>query len=282
MDHSKPEQVKALFERVAKEQKGRLDVLVNDMTGDRYVDWEKRLWDHSLEKGLLALKNGVDSHIITSHYGAQLMVERRQGLIVEVNDGNGLGYNGNLYYSLNKNSAILLAYFMSVELREYNVAAVAITPGYLRSEAMLESKGVTEENWQDYIKEDSAWADSETPYYVGRAVVALAADPKVMDKTGRALSSGWLARDYGFTDVDGRQPPGYYPKEGVFDPHRRSFELQAPGLSAIERLCPSELRALAREVGIPGVDHVPTTELLEAITRIDPKRLEHRVSGRFV
>jgi NAD(P)-dependent dehydrogenase (short-subunit alcohol dehydrogenase family) len=231
VDHTKPDQVKALFKRVEEEQKGRLDILVNDMTGDRYVDWEKRLWNHSLADGLLALKNGVDSHIITSHYGTQLMVKRRQGLIIEVNDGNGLVYNGNFYYSLTKCSAILMAYFLSRELIKYGIAAVAITPGYLRSEAMLERFGVAEENWQDAIEQDPIFEDSETPYYVGRAVVALACDPKIMDKTGRALSSGWLARDYGFTDVDGRQPPGYYPKEGVFTP-RRGFELQAPGLSA--------------------------------------------------
>jgi len=273
VDHSKPDQVKALFERVEKEQEGRLDILVNDMTGDRYVDWEKRLWNHSLEKALLALKNGVHSHIITSYYGAQLMVKRCQGLIVEVNDGNGLVYNGNFYYSFNKCSAVLMACFLSRELQEYNIATVAITPGYLRSEAMLEHFGVTEENWRDAIEQDPIFEDSETPYYVGRAVVALACDPKVMIKTGRALSSGWLAPDYGFTDVDGRQPPGYYPKEGVFTP-RRGFELQAPGLSAAERLLREELKAIARELGVPGVDRMRNIELVEAIARIDPSRFE--------
>ena len=274
VDHAEPDQVKAFFARVEKEQEGCLDILVNDMTGDRHVDWGKRIWDHSLESGLLALKNGVDSHIITSHYGAQLMVKRRQGLIVEVNDGNGLGYNDNFYYSLNKCSAILMAYFLSRELYRYNIAAVAITPGYLRSEAMLESKGLTEENWQDGIVEDNVWADSETPYYVGRAVAALAADPKVIERTGRALSSGWLARDYGFTDVDGRQPPGYYPKEGVFDPRRRSFQLQAPGLSGAERLFSYELRAIAQELGVSEARKLGISGLIEAIERIDPTRLE--------
>lgn len=273
VDHSEPTQVRALFERVEKEQAGRLHILVNDMTGDRYVDWGKRLGDHSLENGLLALKNGVDSHIITSHYGSRLMVKRRQGLVVEVNDGNGLGYNDNYYYSFNKCSAILMAYFLSRELREYNVAAVAITPGYLRSETMLERKGLTEENWRDGIEEDHVWADSETPYYIGRAVAALAADPKVMDRTGRALSSGWLARDYGFTDVDGRQPPGYYPKEGVFTA-RRGFELEAPGLLGGERLLTKELIAIARKLGVSGVDRMRKVELIEAIERIDPTRLE--------
>ena len=273
VDHSDPNQVKTLFERVGKEQKGRLDILINDMTGDSYIDSSKRLWDHSLKKGLLALKNGVDSHIITSHYGTQLMIKRREGLIVEVNDGNGLVYNGNFYYSFNKCSAILMAYFLSRELQEYNIAAVAITPGYLRSEAMLERFGVTEANWQDGIEKDPAWEDSETPYYVGQAVVALASDPKVMDKTGRALSSGWLARDYGFTDVDGRQPPGYYPKEGVFT-SRRGFKLQAKGLKGGEQLLNEELRAIAHELGIPGADRDRLSVLIEEIKRIDPKRLE--------
>ena len=272
VNHTEPDQVKALFERVGKEQEGRLDILVNDISGDWNQEGEGVLfWDHSLEMGLLAHKSGVLAHMITSHYGAKLMVPHRHGLIVEINDGNGLGYRGNLYYSLNKDSAILLAYYMSMELRQHNIAAVAITPGYLRSEMMLERKGVTEENWQDYIKEDPGWANSETPYYVGRAVAALAADSNVMDKTGRALSSGWLARDYAFTDVDGRQPRGYYPKEGVFDRYRRSFKLQAPDLSPIERIFHSELVVIARELEIPGLDRMTRAELIEAAEHIDPK-----------
>jgi NAD(P)-dependent dehydrogenase (short-subunit alcohol dehydrogenase family) len=222
VDHTQPDQVRAFFERVREEQEGRLDILVNDISGDWHIEWGvwnefRPFWKHSLAKGLLAQQAGVHSHIITSYYAAQLMVEHRQGLIVEVNDGNYIGYNtAGLFYSLTKNSAILLAYFMSKELQEHNITVVALTPGYLRSEKMLESKGVNEENWRDAIEQDPAFADSETPFYVGRAVVALASDPNVMEKTGRALSVGWLARDYGFTDVDGRQPPGYFEKEGVF------------------------------------------------------------------
>jgi NAD(P)-dependent dehydrogenase (short-subunit alcohol dehydrogenase family) len=196
--------------------------LVNNISGDWNIEWGtwnefQPFWKHSLKKGLLAQQDGIHSHIITSYYAAPLMVEQQQGLIVEVNDGNYLGYNScGLFYSLTKTSAILLAYFMSKELQEHNIAVVTLTPGYLRSEKMLENKGVTEENWQDAIKKDPDFADSETPFYIGRAVVALASDPNVMKKTGRALSAGWLARDYDFTDVDGRQPPGYFEKEGVF------------------------------------------------------------------
>ena len=218
VDHTQPEQVKTLFERVDQEQDGRLDVLVNDLTGDAHIDWDPPFWEHSLQEGLLALQSGIVAHIITSYHAVRLMVKRKQGLIVEVNDGNGLGYRGSFCYSLSKDVAILMAHYLSVELRKHEIAAVCITPGYLRSEAMMERFGVTEESWRDGIAKDPIWADSETPYYVGRAVAALAADPKVMRRTGRALSSGWLAHDYGFTDIDGRQPPGYYPKEGVFTP----------------------------------------------------------------
>lgn len=223
VDHTKLEQVETLFERVRQEQKGRLDILVNDISGDWHIDWEilagKRFqpfWEQPLQKGLLTQRDGVHTHIITNYYAAQLMVERKQGLIVEVNDGNHLGYNNcGIYYSLSKASAALLAYFMSEELKEHNIAAVSLTPGWLRSEKMLESFGVTVENWQDALKENPDFVSSETPFYIGRAVVALATDPNVMEKTGHALSAGYLAREYGFTDVDGRQPPGYC-KEGVF------------------------------------------------------------------
>ena len=224
VDHTEPHQVRRLFERVAEEQEGRLDILVNDISGDSHLDPEmqsgktfRAFWEYPLEKGLLARQQGVHSHIIASYYAAPLMVARRQGLIVEVNDGNYIGHNScGLYYSLTKSSAVLLAYFQSKELKKYNIAVVALTPGYLRSEAMLERKGVTEDSWRDAIERDSIFANSETPFYIGRAVVALASDPHVMDKTGRALSAGWLARDYGFTDIDGTQPPGCFKKEGVF------------------------------------------------------------------
>ena len=166
---------------------------------------------------MLAQQAGVHSHIITAHYAIPLMVGRQQGIIVEVNDGNYIGYNScGLYYSLTKNSAILLAYFMARELQDHAIAVVALTPGYFRSEKMLDSKGVTSGNWRDAIEADPTFADSESPCYVGRAVASLAADPHVMLRTGRALSAGWLARDYGFTDIDGTQPPGYFEKEGVF------------------------------------------------------------------
>ena len=217
VDHTKPDEVRALFARVSSEQTGRLDILVNNVTGDGHIQLAQPFVEHSLTQGLLALHNGVHTHVITSHYAAPLMIAQQRGLIIEITDGNYLGYNSaGLYYSMTKTSVILLAYFLAKELQKNQIAALALTPGYLRSERMLEQFGVGEENWQDAVAQDPVFADSESPYYVGRAVVALATDPNVIAKTGRALSAGWLARDYGFTDIDGRQPPGYFEKEGVF------------------------------------------------------------------
>ncbi|NIP27222.1 MAG: SDR family NAD(P)-dependent oxidoreductase, partial [Phycisphaerae bacterium] len=144
------------------------------------------------------------------------MIERQQGLIIEINDGNCLQYNDvGVYYSLSKTALVLLAYFMSEELRAHNIVVVSLTPGWLRSEAMLDGFGVTEENWRDALEQVPDFVNSETPAYIGRAVVALATDPNVMAKTGHALSAGYLAEEYNFTDVDGRQPPGYC-REGMF------------------------------------------------------------------
>jgi NAD(P)-dependent dehydrogenase (short-subunit alcohol dehydrogenase family) len=148
----------------------------------------------------------VTTHLITSHYGVPLMVAGRRGLVVEVTDGDTDGYRGNLFYDLAKSSVIRLAMGQAEELRSHGVAAVAVTPGFLRSEAVLDHFGVREDNWRDAVAKDPHFAASETPRYVGRAVAALAADPDVMAKSGRALSSWGLAAEYGFTDVDGSRP----------------------------------------------------------------------------
>ena len=159
VDHTVPEQVKALFEQVSREQGGRLDVLVNDIWGrDPLTEWNKSFWNHSLEDGLLMQQRAVHSHIITSYYGVPLMVARRQGLVVEITDGDSYDLRGNLYYDLAKMSAIRLAQSMARELRRYKVAAVALTPGYLRSEAMLDHFGVTEANWRDATRIDPFFA----------------------------------------------------------------------------------------------------------------------------
>lgn len=216
VDHTVEAQVQALFARIKAEQ-GKLDIVVNDVWGgDALTEWNTPFWEHSLANGLLMQQRAVHSHIITSRYAAPLMVAQKSGLIVEITDGHDYSYRGNLFYDLAKISAIRLAYAMAQELRPYGVAALAVTPGFLRSEEMLDHFGVTEQNWRDGAKKDPHFIASETPYFVGRAVAALAADPAVLEKTGKALSSWDLSTEYGFSDIDGRQPHwGNYFKEHV-------------------------------------------------------------------
>ncbi|QKG84412.1 SDR family NAD(P)-dependent oxidoreductase [Kroppenstedtia pulmonis] len=217
VDHTIEAEVKALFQRIEQEQKGRLDILVNDIWGgDPLTQWETPFWKHRLDHGLFMQKQAVHSHMITSHYGAPLMVKNRKGLIVEVTDGINYEYRGNLYYSLAKISAIHLAQAMSEDLKNDHVTAIAVTPGFLRSEAMLDHFGVTEENWKEGAKKEPHFIASETPFFVGRAIAALASDPHVRSKTGKALSSWELAREYGFKDIDGSQPDwGKYFEENI-------------------------------------------------------------------
>ncbi|MFD9517213.1 SDR family oxidoreductase [Streptomyces sp. NPDC059979] len=206
-DHSRPDEVRALVERIAAEQDGRLDVLVNSVWGgDPLTDWANPLWEQDLETGLRLVRQAVETHVITSRYALPLMVSRKSGLVVEVTDGNTARYRGSFFYDLAKSAVIRLAVAQAAELRPHGIAAVAITPGFLRSEAMLEHFGVTESNWRDGVAQDPDFAHSETPAYLGRAVAALAADPHVMAKTGRALATWGLYREYGFTDADGTQP----------------------------------------------------------------------------
>ncbi|MFF1868851.1 SDR family oxidoreductase [Kitasatospora herbaricolor] len=206
-DHSRPEEVRALVDRIVAEQGGRLDVLVNSVWGgDPLTDWEHPLWEQDLERGLRLLRQAVETHVITSRFALPLMVARGSGLVVEVTDGNTARYRGSFFYDLAKSAVIRLAVAQAAELKPHGVAAVAITPGFLRSEAMLEHFGVTEENWRDGAAEDPNFAYSETPAYLGRAVAALAADPAVLARTGRALATWDLYKEYGFTDVDGSRP----------------------------------------------------------------------------
>ena len=206
IDHTDEQQVRALFDRVRNEA-GRLDVLVNDIWGgDALTEWGTPFWALSLDKGFLMMQGAVNAHIITSRYGVPLMVERDAGLIVEITDGDFQGYRGSLFYDLAKITAIRLAYVMAADLRGRRVTALAVSPGFLRSEAMLDHFGVTEANWQEGARQDPHFAQSETPCFVGRAIAALAADPAVHEKAGRVLTSWELAKEYGFRDVDGRQP----------------------------------------------------------------------------
>ncbi len=206
-DHTQPDQVASLVARIRSDS-GRLDILVNDVWGgDELTEFGKTFWQVSVDKGLLMLQQAVASHLITSRYAVPLMLDSPgPGLIVEVTDGDGFWYRGNIFYDLVKTSVIRLAFAMGRELRRRPITALAITPGFLRSEAMLERFGVTEANWQEGGKKDPNFLASETPYFVGRAVAALAADPHVSAKTGRVFSSWDLSDEYGFIDIDGRSP----------------------------------------------------------------------------
>ena len=207
VDHSDPEQVAGLVERIEREQDGRLDVLVNDVWGgDPLTAWSVPFWEHSLENGLALVRQAVETHIVTSHRVAPLMVRRGRGLVVELTDGVRDDYRGSFFYDLAKASVIRLAKAQAAELAPHGVTALALTPGFLRSEAVLDHFGVTEDTWRDAIRQDRHFAASETPRFVGRAVAALAADPDVERWAGQALSSWQLSREYDFSDVDGRRP----------------------------------------------------------------------------
>ena len=205
-DHTVESEVEQLFAQVRAEA-GRLDVLVNDIWGgDALTEWGRPFWELSIAQGQQMLERAIHSHLITSRHGAPLMIERDAGLIVEVTDGDTLGYRGNFFYDLAKNAVIRLAYAMAADLYAHQVTALAITPGFLRSEAVLDTFGVTEANWRDAIEQNPYFAESETPCLVGRAVAALAADPNVGAKSGGLFSSWALSKEYGLTDVDGRRP----------------------------------------------------------------------------
>jgi NAD(P)-dependent dehydrogenase (short-subunit alcohol dehydrogenase family) len=205
-DHTREADVVALFERIDAEH-GRLDILVNDIWGgDTLIDWRARFWDLEMSSVRTLIERAVYSHLLTSRYGAARMVERGSGLIVEVTDGDLAGYRGQLLYDFVKAAVIRLGYAMAWDLYGTGVTAVTVSPGFLRSETVLDQFGVTEANWRDAIAQDPHFAESETPLYVGRAVAALASDPHVAKHAGEVLFAGDLAQQYGFTDADGRTP----------------------------------------------------------------------------
>ncbi|MFC9121905.1 SDR family oxidoreductase [Streptomyces sp. NPDC057067] len=209
-DHLVPEQVRALAGRIDAEQ-GRLDVLVNDVWGgERLFAFDKPVWEHDLDDGLRLLRLGVETHAITSHFLLPLLVRRPGGLVVEMTDGtaayNAANYRNSYFYDLVKNSVLRMAFVLAHELEPHGGTAVALTPGWMRSEMMLDAFGVTEENWRDALTEVPHFCISESPAYVGRAVAALAGDPGVSLRNGGSLSSGQLAQEYGFTDLDGSRP----------------------------------------------------------------------------
>lgn len=213
VDHLDTAQVEALITRIEGEQ-GRLDVLVNDIWGgDKFTQWNVPVWEHSLERGLHILRLAIDTHIITNHFALPLLIKNPGGLVVEVTDGtaeyNSSNYRLSLFYDLAKTSIIRVAWALAKELAPHHCTAVALSPGWLRSEQMLDNYGVTEENWRDAIAKQPHFAITETPRYVGRAVAHLAADADVARWNGQSLSSGQLAKVYEFTDVDGSQPDAW-------------------------------------------------------------------------
>ena len=227
VDHLEASEVEALARRIEAES-GRLDVLVNDIWGGELLfEWNKPVWEHDLEKGLRILRLAIDTHLITSHFVLPLLIREPGGLVVEMTDGtreyNAEHYRLSAFYDLAKTAVIRLAFAQSVELADHGCAAVALTPGWMRSEMMLDNYRVTEENWRDGAAINPHFAAiSESPRFVGRAVAALAADPDILSRSGGSFSSGGLAREYGFTDLDGSRP----------DAWRYMVEVQDPGLPA--------------------------------------------------
>ncbi|MFJ6636798.1 SDR family oxidoreductase [Streptomyces sp. NPDC091376] len=223
VDHLDPAQVRALAERVRRDH-GHIDVLVNDLWGGGLLkggppQWNTPLWELDLDDGLRMLRHAIDSHLITSHHLLPLLIEKPGGLLVEVTDGtadhNASRYRISVFYDLAKTAVNRLAFSQGHELSPHAASAVALTPGWLRSEMMLENYGVCEENWRDALAPGRAggrptappdFALSESPRYVGRAVAALACDTDRARWNGASVSSGRLARVYGFTDLDGSRP----------------------------------------------------------------------------
>ncbi|MFB6562833.1 SDR family oxidoreductase [Streptomyces sp. NPDC056400] len=223
-DHLVPAEVEALVGRIDAEQ-GRLDVLVNDIWGGELLfEWESTVWEHDLDKGLRLMRLAVETHAITSHFAVPLLLREPGGLVVEMTDGtaeyNASRYRVSFFYDIAKSSVLRMAFALGHELGSRGATAVALTPGWLRSEMMLDTFGVTEANWRDALAKVPHFAISETPSYVGRAVAALAADPEVARWNGRSLSSGQLAREYGFTDLDGSRPDAWRYMVEVQDPGR--------------------------------------------------------------
>ncbi|MEA2233470.1 MAG: hypothetical protein QOD83_3286, partial [Solirubrobacteraceae bacterium] len=205
---------------------GRLDLLVNDIWGGELLaEWNTPLWEHDLDRGLRMLRLAIDTHLITSHFALALLIRRPGGLVVEMTDGtqeyNGEHYRLSTFYDLAKTAVIRLAFAQATELAPHGCTAVALTPGWMRSEMMLDNYQVTEATWRDAVVGNPHFtAISESPRFVGRAVAALAADPQVHRHNGGSFSSGGLAREYDFTDVDGSQPDCWRYMVEVQDPGR--------------------------------------------------------------
>lgn len=221
VDHLDPAQVARLADRIRTDH-GHIDVLVNDIWGAELLkggpaEWNTPIWEHDLDKGLRILRLAIETHLVTSHHLLPLLIDRPGGLLVEVTDGttvyNASHYRISVFYDLAKVAINRLAFSQGHELEPHGATALALTPGWMRSEIMLEEFGVTEDNWRDSLgvrpgrpSAPPDFALSESPRYVGRAVAAIAADTNRARWNQRSLTVGELAKEYGFTDIDGSRP----------------------------------------------------------------------------
>lgn len=210
VDHLESDQVAALVQRIERDA-GGLDILVNDIWGGEYmVEWNTPVWEHSLENGLRMLRLAIDTHLITAHHALPLLIRKPGGLLFEVTDGtaayNAGHYRLSVFYDLTKVAATRMAWAHAKDLAPHGATALSITPGWMRSEIMLGHYEVTESNWHDALSKEPHFAISETPRFIGRAVVAIAADPQHARWNGESVSSGQIALEYGFTDLDGSRP----------------------------------------------------------------------------
>src|SRR4029453_5952103 len=207
-----PAEVRTLVDRIEREQ-GRLDILVNDIFGLTKMEWSKTVWESDLEEGLRLFHRAVDTHVITSHFALPLMLRQPGGLVIEINDGirayNSEHYRVSFFYDLCKGTIDRVAFALAHERKGRGATVVSLTPGWLRSEAMLDAYQVSEANWRDAIKRQPHFGITETPHFVGRAVANLAQDPERARWHGQSLSSGGLAQVYGFTDLDGSRPDAW-------------------------------------------------------------------------
>jgi NAD(P)-dependent dehydrogenase (short-subunit alcohol dehydrogenase family) len=208
VDHTIETEVERLFQRVGAKHH-RLDILVNCVAGEdaTFTCWNHSLCEVEVDQGLALMRQAVFSHLLAAKHAVPLMMRRRRGLIIEVTDRDTLVYQGyGVMHDLVKATIVRLAFIMAAELRQHRIAALAVTPGYLRSESMLQHFGVTEENWRDAGKKDPNFLESETPLFVGRCIAALAADPKVLERSGDAIGAWELGKEYCIADADGRRP----------------------------------------------------------------------------
>jgi NAD(P)-dependent dehydrogenase (short-subunit alcohol dehydrogenase family) len=206
-DHADPDEVGALIRRIHSDH-ARLDILVNDIWGgDPFVQWGKSVWEHPLDATLSVLRNGIETHLITSHVAIPLMLEGTGGLVVEVGDGKrDVPYRTNMSYDLVKTAVVRMGEALAHELQPHGVTALTVTPGWLRSESMLDHFGVTEDTWREAAERVPYFSHSETPHLLGRGIAALAADPDRDRFAGQCLGSWDLMRVYDLVDADGTRP----------------------------------------------------------------------------